>query len=259
MSTIEDLVLRGQINNSIKVIKRPSGKVMLVTPFHYPDGDGYPIYVTATGTGGFVLSDGGHTLMHLSYENDIDGLLKGARRTLLEQVVALEGARFDPVTGAFFIETASDQIVGAVFCLGQVLTRVFSLTFLSRSRVASTFYEDLYGQIVATVPEERVVRDYLVPGISLAEHYRVDFCIETAKTPLFIYGIPGRDKARLTTISLQHLNLCEVNYESLLVFEDPKEIPSHDFERLMNVGGEMISSLNATDELSRKITRRVVH
>ncbi len=256
MLTIEDAVARSQLNHCIRVIRRTTGQTMIESPFHYPDGDHYPIYVTETGTGGFVLSDGGHTLMRLSYENDIDKLLTGARWLLLEQVVAQEEAGYNAKNGSFYVEIAADQVVSGVFRLGQTLTRVFSLIFLNRSKVESTFYEDLYGQILSVVSEDRVDRDYRIPALPEAGNYPVDFRLE-AKTPLFIYGIPGRDKARLTTIFLQYFITCEVPFNSLLVFADQSEIPRADLARLSNVGGEMIATLNASTDFRRKLSRQL--
>ena len=35
----------------------------------------YPIHLTEAGPGGLQLSDRGHTLMHISYEHDVDTFL----------------------------------------------------------------------------------------------------------------------------------------------------------------------------------------
>ena len=51
----------------IRVHERDDGVLMLDSPFTFPDGDHFPIYVTETGSGNVTLSDRGHTLMHMSY------------------------------------------------------------------------------------------------------------------------------------------------------------------------------------------------
>ena len=50
---------------------------MLESPFTFPDGDHYPIYLSETPGGAVKLSDRGHTLMHVSYEHDVDSLYRG--------------------------------------------------------------------------------------------------------------------------------------------------------------------------------------
>lgn len=258
MLRIDEKLLCAQLCANVSVVTRPDQVVMLDTPFRFPDGDHYPIYLAETGTGGIRLSDGGHTLMHLSYENDIDKFFEGTRQMLMEQVLAHEQVAYDAGRGEFYVETSQEHLSDGVFRLGQALTRIYDLTFLNRSHVASTFYDDLQEQIKSIVPEERIKRDYIVEGVPDAENYPVDFCIETEKgAPLFLYGIPNRDKARLTTIFLQYLNQQDVKYDSLLVFENQQEIPRPDLARLSNVGGEMIASLNAENDFRRKLMKKV--
>jgi len=258
MLRIDEKLLCAQLCANVSVITRPDQVVMLDTPFHFPDGDHYPIYLEETGTGGVRLRDGGHTLMHLSYENDIDKYFEGTRQMLLEQVLSHEQVAYDRERGEFYLDTSLEHLADGVFRLGQALTRIYDLTFLNRSHVASTFYDDLQEQIKAIVPEDRIKRDYVVEGIPDAENYLVDFCIETNRgVPLFLYGIPNRDKARLATIFLQYLNQQDVKYDSLLVFENQQEIPRPDLARLSNVGGEMIASLNAENDFRRKLQKKV--
>ncbi len=229
---------------------------MLDTPFSFPDGDHYPIYLSETGTGGIRLSDGGHTLMHLSYENDVDKFFEGTRNVLMEQTIAQQRVGYDPDKGAFFVDASMEHLADAVFRLGQAITRVYDLTFLNRSHVASTFYDDLQERIKSVIPEDKIKRDYSVPGLPGAENYLVDFFIETKGTPLFLYGVPSRDKARLVTIFLHHLIQNRVDFDSLIVFDNQEEIPRKDLARLSNVGGEMIASLNAEDDFRRKLMRK---
>ena len=150
-----------------QVVTRPDGALMLRTHFEFPDGDRFPIHLSETGIGGLRLSDRGHTLMHISYDHDVDVFLDGTRGRMLER-----------------IEGKSD-------------------------------------------------------------------------VPLFLYGVPNRNKARLTTIMLSHFHRHGLQFESMLVFEDQSEIPRLDLARLSDVGGEMISSLESSADLGRKLLQRV--
>lgn len=241
----------------IKLHRRSNGLVMLETPFSYPDGDQYPLYLSETRTGGIKISDGGHTLMHLSYENDVDKFFEGSRQMLLHRIVSEHGIDFDEATGQFSLECAPGQLSEAAFRLGQAITRVYDLTFLNRSHVSSTFYEDLQEHISALISVEKIHKNFVVPGVANGDHYPVDFCIEGKHNPLFLFGIPNRDKARLTTIFLQHFIQQKVDFDSMLVFANQEDIPRSDLARLSNVGGDMIASLNAEDDFRRKLLRRV--
>ena len=72
---------------------------------------------------------------------------------------------------------------------------------------------------------------------------------------MFLYGVPSRDKARLTTIMLSHFLPHGVTFESVIVFADQQEIPRLDLARLTNVAGTAVDSLDAEQDLRRKIDR----
>ena len=88
---------------NVRVHRRHDDVLMLESPFTYPDGDHYPIYLSETSSGGVKLSDRGHTLMHVSYEHDVDSFYEGARATLREQIVRESG--IDEEDGIFSCET----------------------------------------------------------------------------------------------------------------------------------------------------------
>ncbi len=239
----------------VRVEKRPDGALMLRTHFAFPDGDRYPIHLSEAAAGGLRLSDHGHTLMHISYEHDVDAFLDGTRGMLLERIMGESGLEWDG--GAFRIDTSPARLPEAVFNFGQALTRVYDLTLLSRSNVGSTFYDDLSDLVTSLVDEAKIQREFL-PEVPNAQAYPVDYRIEGKNgSPLFLYGVPNRDKARLTTIMLSYFHRHDLQFESILVFENQAEIPRMDLARLSDVGGDMISSLESREDFNRKVTQRV--
>ena len=239
----------------VRIERRPDGAWMLRTHFQFPDGDRYPIHLSESASGGFRLSDHGHTLMHVSYEHDIDSFMDGTRGMLLERLMGESGLQWD--NGAFCLDTAPERLPEAVFQFGQALTRIYDLTLLSRSNVGSTFYDDLADVLSSLVDETKMQRDYQ-PDVPNSQAYPVDYRIEGKDdVPLFLYGIPNRDKARLTTIMLSYFHRHELSFESILVFENQAEIPRIDLARLSDVGGDMISSLESHEDFNRKLLRRV--
>ncbi len=241
--------------SEVRLTKRPDGALLLRTHFEFPDGDRFPIHVSEHGIGGVRLTDRGHTLMHISYDHDVDAFLEGARGRMLERIVDEAGVERDG--GAFRLDTSIDRLPEAVFRFGQALTRVHDLTLLSRSRVESTFYDDLAELLKNLIDEDQIETDYVPEGLPNPEAYQVDYRIAGhADTPLFLYGVPNRDKARLTTIMLSYFHRHGLRFESLLVFEDQSGIPRLDLARLSDVGGDMISSLESSADLSRKLLQR---
>ena len=248
-------LLRERLCEDVRVESRPDSELMVRTRFQFPDGDRFPIHLSEAPAGGFRLSDRGHTLMRVSYEHDVDSLLDGTRGMLLERIMGESGLDWDG--GAFCLDTAPERLPEAIFCFGQALTRVHDLTLLSRSNVGSTFYDDLADLLSRLVSEDRIRRDYR-PDVPNADAYPVDYRIEgKSDVPLFLYGVPNRDKARLTTIMLSHFHRHELSFESILVFENQTEISRMDLARLSDVGGEMISSLASHEDLDRKLMQRI--
>ena len=240
----------------VQVTKRRDDTLMIDAPFTYPDGDRYPVYVEPLPSAGIRLTDRGHTFMHLSYENDVDAFRKGTRGRLLRQIV--DELQISEDDGEIYVDTSMDGLVDALFRLSQGLTKVYDLVYLNRSRVSSTFYEDLFTVLKEIVAEEKLAIDYVEKGMEKAEDYPIDYAIKgKANEPLFLFGVPHRDKARITTITLERLLRHGVKFDSFLIFADQQEIPRKDLARLTNVGGEMVASLDVREDLERKLLRKI--
>lgn len=248
---VKDSVFRSLLTD-VDVRMRADGYIQIDTPFEFSDGDSYQLFAKSVGAAGFRLSDRGTTLLHLSYEVDLDKIRDGQRARILEQVAAEGGVCHE--NGEFFLDVPADVLGPAVVRLGQVLTRIHDLNFLTKERTATTFYEDLAEEIYQIVSQEgRVIRNYIVPGVPRAQDYPVDFRIDGANQ-LFVFGIPSQDKARLATIVLQHLNHHVPNqFRSLAVFQDMSAIPRADLSRLSNASDMTVDTLAARDDLRRKV------
>ena len=255
LDALQDLLCE-RLCEDVRVDTRPDGALMLRTHFEFPDGDRYPIHLSEAASGGFRLSDRGHTLMHISYEHDVDSFVDGTRGMLLERIMGETGLRWDGEGGALCLDTAPERLPEAIFNFGQALTRVYDLTLLSRTNIGTTFYDDLADLLFSLIDESQIERDHQ-PQVPNAQAYPVDYRIESKSgIPLFLYGVPGRDKARLTTIMLSYFHLHGLQFDSILVFRDQTEIPRIDLARLSDVGGDMISSLAAREDLNRKVLQR---
>lgn len=237
-------------------IRQKNGNLLAVdTPFCFPDGDPYQIYIKEMPGGILRLSDMGHTLMHLSYDNEIDKFREGTRGSLLNQIKA--ETSIEENDGEFYIETELASLGSNIFRLGQAITKIYDLTFLNRARAESTFYEDLNEQLVRIVGQEKIIKDYFYEGMENARDYPIDYRVEGKYAPIFVFGIPNRDKARLATIILERLLRAKADFDSLLIFSDQGSIPRPDLARLSNAGGEMIASLDAEADFTRKLTRKI--
>lgn len=242
---------------NIKLIPQNGSLLLVESPFCFPDGDPYQIYITELPTGVLRLSDMGHTMMHLSYENDIDKFRQGTRGDLFDKIISEMDVEED--LGQIFIDSLPQDVARNIFRLGQAITKINDLTFLNRIRAQATFYEDLKEELYRHIPEERIHPEFIYEGIENSQDYPIDYFIEGKYDPLYVFGIPNRDKARLTTIVLERLLRAKADFESILIFADQKEIPRPDLSRLSNAGGEMIATLDAKDDLQRKLLKRVAN
>lgn len=239
----------------VRVVPKKSGLLAVETPFFFADGDPYQIYIKERPGGILRLTDMGHTMMHLSYENDIGKFREGTRGRLFEQILAETSVQEED--GAFYMDTPLANLGYAIFQLGQALTKLNDLTFLNRARVESTFYEDLDEQLHRLINEDKIEKDYYYPQMENAQDYPIDYKIEGKHAPLFLFGIPNKDKARLATITLERLLRANADFDSLIIFSDQGALPKADLARLTNVGGEQIASLDAEEDLRRKLLRKV--
>lgn len=241
----------------VRTLERSDDRVAIVTPFSFPDGDALSIFAEPA-AGGIRITDCGNTLMHLSYYMDVDDLGGGSRAEIFRSILADAGVK--ERNGALFIDTRSSAVADAVFRLSQAIMRVHDITFLTRHRVASTFYDDLAAQVSLILPSGGYQRKWLVPGHDDADKYPIDFRIDTAanRPPLFLFGVPSSVKAKLTTLILEHWLRAKIDFDSLIVFANQSKIPGDDLQRLTNVGGEMIASLAAREDMERKIRRKII-
>jgi Domain of unknown function DUF1828 len=226
----------------------------VATPFVFPDGDAYSLYLQQLPSGGIRISDAGSTMMHLSYENDIDKFRDGTRGRLLQQILAESDLTEDD--GEFFVETSAGDLGSNVFRFGQALTRIHDLSFLNRLRSESTFYEDLRETLRSILGVERLHESHVVPEVPRAADYPVDYSIDGAGSPLYLFGVPNRDKARLATIVLQHLIAAGKDFNSMIVFQNMSDLPRADVSRLTNAANDQVDSLDAAEDLRRKLLRR---
>ena len=205
--------------------------------------------------GGVRLSDKGDTLTRISCDHDIDAFLAGSRGLLIERIL---GEQVGKDGGEFYLDTRTDRLSDAVFRYGRALTRIYDLTLHSRSRAVSTFYDDLADLLLQTTDEDRIQRDHLLPDLPNSEAYPIDYRLKgDSGGQVFLYGVPNRDKARLTTIILSYFHRNHLDFDSILVFSNQSEIPRMDLARLSDVGGDMVSSLASSDDFRRKLERRI--
>lgn len=231
-----------------------SGGIRLSMPLLETDGDYVSVWLKQA-IGGWSIDDCGSTLMRVSYDADVGQFLKGPRKTLLDKYLAEYGARLTD-DGLIRTESTEQDLGPSLLRFGQAMLRVQDLKSWTKSRVSSTFLDDLGVQLRGIVGNERVIPNFTVPGLPLGGDYPVDFAITGGREPLYVFGISSKDKARLSTIVLQYIQQHLADFNSIVVFQDMTSIGDSDMRRLMNVANDIVDSLDASDVLRRKVLHR---
>lgn len=231
-----------------------NGSAIISLPNYDRDGDAYSIYLKES-TSGWLLSDGASTIMRLSYEHEIDDLLKGSRLELFNSHISDAGAEYDD--GELFINVPADQLLYGLFTLTNLMSRINDIALLKQYRIASSFKDELRDVLLSILPKEKVHENYIVPNLPNAEDYTIDYKID-AEVPLFLFAANNKDAVRLSVITLQHLEKHGVEFNSIVVLDDSNKIPKQDMNRLMGVANDFVPDLAQIDIIKKKISHRLM-
>lgn len=75
---------------------------------------------------------------------------------------------------------------------------------------------------------------------------------------MFVFGVQNRDKARLTTIVLQHLAAHAPFFNSMVVYSDVDDIPKADRNRLMNAANDSVANIADIIAIQTKVQHRMM-
>ena len=246
-----------QLCTDVRIVERRDGVLMIDAPFEHPDGDRYSLYLKEAAAGRFRISDGADTMMRLSYDTpDVEKYFRGGKGEFLKQI--LRENMVEEKEGEFFTELSPEQMSGGIFRLCQALSKIYDLSYLDRDYARSTFYHDLKDLIkeIARDMNIKVTRNYQPEGVPDAEDYTVDYSLAAkGRPPLFLFGVPGDNKVKLVTITLQHLTIHKYQMRPLVVFENQEKISRRYLSRLTNanIGGFQVSSIVSKEPLAKNI------
>lgn len=236
------------------VAVRECGDMLAVSlPLVARDGDQFTAYLART-AGGWRLSDAGTTMMRLSYENDISKYSSGSRGKFYQGILAESGLKDDD--GEIFIEVPADRLVRGLFDLTQGLSRVEDMALWSRSRAGSTFYDDLRAALKSILPVGSYEEGY-IPKIADGPAYMVDYRIESKDRPIYLFGVNGKDKARITTITLLHLKQVGESFTSIIVCSDFASLPKQDHTRLAKAANDFVPDIADMDNFRDKVFHHI--
>ena len=238
---------KDSVCDSIEVIQQGINRFVVETPFAFEDGDSYVI-VMIKKRNSWVLTDEGHTLMHLSYwMEDIDDLASGNRNDILLGVLASHSMNLTE-TGEIEIEILENDYGNALFTFIQGITNIMDLTFLSRERVKSTFLEDFYKFMIGNIPRERLIVNWNEPEIDRDSKYVVPYYISGLREPTLVFPIDNENRVKDANITLLYFQTRKFKNHSVVVFEDMGELSKDPVARLIDVGEKPFSNFESNKE-----------
>jgi len=194
--------------------KRPQ-LYQILAPIFHEDGDMIDLFIDlrANDQANIRLTDGGLTLMRLSYSFDIDTPNK---RRILQKI--LQENRIELERGELTLETTANSVLPNMLAFAQVIAKVTSLNFLKRQIISSLFYEMLADFIREGLSQFKPIPRYF-PFKDRPE-LEVDWLFPFDRRPVFLFGVKDSSKARLAAISCLEFQRREVPFRSLIVHED---------------------------------------
>ena len=208
-----------KVSAKIRVLPDGRDRFRVFTPFRFDDGDHITI-VLKKEQAGWMLSDEGHTYMHLTYDISEKKLFRGRRHKII--LNALSTFKVEDRFGELILKVREARFGDALYSFAQALVKIGDVLCLSTQNVQSTFIDDFQALLYENVPVPRMDFNWRHPEHDSEGIYTVDCQINGMSESLLVYGLHSNTRVRDATIALQQFKAWNIPFRPLGIFEDRK-------------------------------------
>ena len=239
--------LRKKICNEIEVRDKGVGIYQIITPFTFDDGDGYVIYLKQDSKG-LILTDNGHTLMHLSYWMDTSNITRdsGVRADIFNSI--LNSFKVEYSDGELLMRIyESNLIADYFFSYLQAITKITDIDYLNKERVRRTFLENLVNFMKETYGE-KVKDKWSDPQLDREGIYSVDVRLDIAKIPFFIFAVWSDERALNVVVSILTHKQWKEKFRAIVIHEYMDELSKTNLKKITDFSDKQISSFYGKEQ-----------
>ncbi len=244
-----------KVSEKIRVIPDGKDRFRVFTPFRFDDGDHIAI-VLKKEQDRWLLSDGGHTYMHLTYDIDERRLFSGTRERIISN--ALSTFKVKDRFGELILEVKDARFGDALYAFAQALIKMGDVLCLSKEYVQPTFMDDFHALLNEHVPVSRIDPNWYSEELDSHGKYTVDCRINGMSQPLFIYALSNDDRIRDATIALQKFLSWDFKFSPMGIFKDRENTNSKVRARFDDVCEVQFPNMEVNrNEIIDYITKRI--
>ena len=207
------------ISTEIELVPDGRDRFYVYTPFRFNDGDHISIILKKESEG-WILSDEGHTYMHLTYDIDEQQLFRGIRQDIISRALSAFGVK--DRDGELILEIRGTDYGNALYAFAQSLLKITSVTSISQKHThRKTFMSEFKEMMYSVVSKDRIELDWFHKKHDPDGKYKVDCRINGMRTPLFVYALSTDRKVNQATIALYEFKAWKLpDFRSVGIIQD---------------------------------------